>query len=47
MSYGGFDGFFVEMTIGCGPGEIMEICVVRVRLVLIDGTYKKSVITLI
>ena len=46
-SYGGFGGFFVEMTYWYGPGKIMDICVVRVRLVLIDGTYKKSVITLI
>jgi hypothetical protein len=35
-----FGGFFVEMN-WYGPGKIMDICVVRVRLVLIDGTYKK------
>ena len=32
-SYGGFGGFFLEVTNWYGPGEIMEICVVRVRLV--------------
>ena len=33
MTCGGFDGFFVEMTNWYGPGKIMDICVVRVRLV--------------
>ena len=33
MSCGEFDGFFRGNDHWYGPGEIMDICVVRVRLV--------------